>query len=161
MASRPARVLFHPYLFLAESWNGLDEHLLLLTRHLDRAEFEPSVLVHDSDGPQTRILADRASIRALPAPYAATATVIARVRALARLYRAEHIDLVHLHSPVAGGQIVAALAARLARVRATVATYHQIQPWRLPARSRTINRLTHVVSSTTSWLSRPTCAHAG
>jgi glycosyltransferase involved in cell wall biosynthesis len=39
--------------------------------------------------------------------------------------------------------MIAALAARLAGASATVATYHQIQPARLPARSRAINCVTH------------------
>jgi glycosyltransferase involved in cell wall biosynthesis len=143
MTDRRLRVLFHPFFFLAEEWNGMDEHLLLLARHLDRRRFELLVLTHESDGPQTRILSERAGIRAVPAPYAPGAGMLTRLTRLRALYDAERVDLVHLHGPVAGGQLVAALSARLAGAPATVATYHQIQPIRLPMRSRAINYITH------------------
>jgi glycosyltransferase involved in cell wall biosynthesis len=141
--TRRARVLFHPFLFLPEEWNGLDEHLLMLARYLDRERFELSVLIHPSDGPQTQVLAERASMRGIPAPYATSSGGAGRLRGLLRLYRAERFDILHLHSPVAGGQLVSALAGRLARLRAVVATYHQIQPHRQRPRTRLINWFTH------------------
>jgi glycosyltransferase involved in cell wall biosynthesis len=137
------RVLFHPFLYLPEAWNGLDEHLLLLARYLDRGRYDLSVLIHASDGPQTTTLAERAGIHPLHAPHPQNASALSRLRGLAGLYRSRRIDLLHIHSPVAGGQAVAMLAARLAGVRAVVSTYHQIQPWRLAPRSRLINRLAH------------------
>ena len=107
------------------------------------ARFELLVLGHESDGPQTATLAARAGLRLIPAPYSAGTPAPSRLRALRSLYRAEGIDLLHFHSPAAGGQLVPALAARLAGVRASIATYHQVQPWLLPPRSRALNRITH------------------
>src|SRR5215207_1005472 len=98
MPSRPTRVLVHPFLFLPENWNGLDEHLLLLTRYLGRDRFELSVLIHPSDGPQTRVLAERADIRGILAPYPPSASSGRRFIALRDLYRTERFDLLHLHS---------------------------------------------------------------
>jgi L-malate glycosyltransferase len=143
MAQRRFRILLHPFFFLAEEWNGIDEHLLLLAKYLDRERFELLILVHETDGPQSRLLAERAGIPTIDAPYQPGASMITRLRALRNLYASQHVDLVHFHSPVAGGQAVAALAARLAGVSATVATYHQIQPWRLSTKSRAVNYLTH------------------
>jgi glycosyltransferase involved in cell wall biosynthesis len=143
MAAQPWRVLWHPFFFLPERWNGMDEVLFLLSRHLDRSRFELLVLGHESDGPQTATLAARAGLRLIPAPYGAGAPAPSRLRALRSLFRAEGIDLLHFHSPAAGGQLVPALAARLAGVRASLATYHQVQPWLLPPRSRALNRVIH------------------
>jgi glycosyltransferase involved in cell wall biosynthesis len=61
---------------------------------------------------------------------------------LRSLYEREHIDLVHFHSPVAGGQAIPAVAARLAGVNATVATFHQIQDRRLSTKSRAVSYVT-------------------
>ena len=137
------RVLFHPFFFLPENWNGMDEHLLLLARHLEPRDFELLVLGHATDGPQTAHLANRAGIRLIPAPYGPWASRRTRLQALHRLYRTEHIDILHIHSPVVGGQTIAALAARLARVAQTIVTYHQIQPARLPRKSRMSNAIAH------------------
>lgn len=143
MAMRRRRVLFHPFFFLPEPWNGIDEHLRLLVKHLDSERFEFLILEHGDDGPQTRLLAERAGIHIIPAPYARDDSALSRLKALQRLYMAERIDLLHLHSPVAGGQAVPALAARLAGVGGTLATYHQIQPAPLPPQTRVINRFAH------------------
>src|SRR5438445_8392946 len=105
----------------------MDEHLLLLSRHLDRRRFEMLLLTHPSDGPQTQILCERAGIQPVRAPYPVGASTWTRLNALRQLYAVERIDLLHLHSPVVGGQAIPAMAAKLARVSATVATYHQIQ----------------------------------
>jgi glycosyltransferase involved in cell wall biosynthesis len=144
MAQRRFRILLHPFFFLAEEWNGIDEHLLLLAKYLDRERFELLVLVHETDGPQTRLLAERAGIRTIDAPYQPGASTITRLRALRKLYASECVDVVHFHSPAVGGQTVAGLAAKLAGVSATVATYHQIQPWRPSIKGRAVNYLTHL-----------------
>lgn len=144
MVNQQLRVLLHPYFFFAEAWNGIDEHLLLLAKYLDRRQFELIILAHDTDGPQTGRLAERAGMRMINAPYRPGAGARRRLSALRTLYAAERIDLVHFHSPAAGGQAVAALAARLAGVPATLATYHQIQARQLPPRSRAINSLAHL-----------------
>ena len=143
VSNRPLRVLFYPFLFLPEAWNGMDEHMRLLSRYLDPAHFELLVIEHEGDGPQTRTLAERAGIKLLAAPHSPGAGAAAKVRGLRRLFSQEKIDILHIHSPAAGGQAAPALAARLARVRATLATYHQIQSRTLPRRTRLINGLTH------------------
>jgi glycosyltransferase involved in cell wall biosynthesis len=137
-----ARILFHPFHFIPESWNGIDEHLRLLAKYLDRERFDLQVLEHATDGSQTRTLADRAGLRLLAAPFVPGAPAMVRFRALRQLHRSEGIDIVHLHSPAAGGVAVPALAARLAGCR-VIATYHQVQPWRAPPRTRLINRAVH------------------
>ena len=144
MTPRRARLLFYPVHFLPEPWNGIDEHLLLLARSLDRDRFEPLLLHRPRDGPQTQALAERAGIRLVPMPESAGG-VRQRLHALCALLRRERVDILHIHTPAAGGQAIPALAARLAGVRATLVTYHQVQPRRLPARSRTLNSLTHML----------------
>jgi glycosyltransferase involved in cell wall biosynthesis len=135
-------VLFFPFFFLPETWNGMDEHLRLLSAHLDRDRFDLVVAEHPDDGPQTRLLAERAAIRAVSVP-SRNAPAGLRLRRLHRQLRELRVDLLHMHSPVTGGQVIPALAARAARVRATLSTYHQIQPTRLSGHRRVINRLVH------------------
>src|SRR5688500_7615312 len=119
---RPARVLWQPFFYLPERWNGIDEHLLLLARYLDPKRYELLLLTHETDGPQSATLARRAGIRTVAAPYAPGASFLTRVRALRQLYRREGIDLLHLHGPVVGGQLAPTLAARLAGVSGVLAT---------------------------------------
>jgi glycosyltransferase involved in cell wall biosynthesis len=133
-------VLFHPFFFFPEPWNGIDEHLLLLARSLDRDRYEMSVLVHDTDGAQTHVLAERAGIATIHAPYGAgtrSGRVFADLRAL---YARERIGILHLHSPSAAGLAVAAMAAVAAGVRSRVATFHLDQQ-RFENRTRSINRI--------------------
>lgn len=139
---RRLRVLLYPFHFLPEEWNGIDEHLLLLSRYLDRERYELLVLAHESDGPQTWTLAERAGLRLVEAPYRSGEISRERLGALRALYERERIDLVHFHSPVAGGQAIPAVAARLAGVPATVATFHQIQDRRLSTKSRAVSYVT-------------------
>jgi glycosyltransferase involved in cell wall biosynthesis len=142
---RPARVLWQPFFYFPERWNGIDEHLLLLARHLDRKRYELLLLTHESDGPQSALLAQRAGIRTVAAPYAPRASFLTRLRALRRLYRQEGIDLLHLHSPVVGGQLAPTLAARLAGAAGVLATYHQVQPWIQSRRTRLLNAFIHTL----------------
>jgi glycosyltransferase involved in cell wall biosynthesis len=143
MVTPARRVLWQPFFYLSEHWNGMDEHMLHLSRHLDRADYELLLLTHASDGPQAASLAARAGLRAVPAPRAAGSSPLSRIRSLRTLYSREAIDLLHLHSPTVGGQFAAALAARLAGVRVVVATYHQVQMETAGARARAINYLAH------------------
>src|SRR4051812_35450342 len=94
------RILFQPFFFLPERWNGMDEHLLLLARYLSSRQFELLVLGHPSDGPQTRLLAERAGLRYLEAPYGPGASWPVRCARLRALYKRERIDILHMHSPV-------------------------------------------------------------
>lgn len=135
-----ARILWVPTFYLAEAWNGIDEHLLTLARHFDRSEFELVVARRESDGPQTPDLAERASLEVVDGPPHGT-PFAAQVRAYLKLYRASGADLVHVHTPVAGGESRSALAARLAGIPA-VLSVHQIQPDRQRLRSRLVNRVT-------------------
>jgi glycosyltransferase involved in cell wall biosynthesis len=84
-------------------------------------------------------------MRLLPAPHAETAGASARLLALRRLYAAEGVDIAHLHSPSAGGVAMSALAARLAGCRVII-TYHQIQPWQAPLRTRLLNCAVHTLA---------------
>jgi len=143
MTSQRARLLFWPVHFLPEPWNGIDEQLLLLARALDRDRFEPLLLHHPHDGPQTPTLAERAGIRLVPAPEGAGG-IWQRLSALRALLRRERVDILHIHTPAAGGQAIPALAARLAGVRATLVTYQQVQPRPLPPRTRVLNHLVHL-----------------
>jgi glycosyltransferase involved in cell wall biosynthesis len=116
--------------------------MLLLARYLDREGYELAVVEQESDGPQTQLLAQRAGMRLLRVPYDQRTGMAKRVAALRRLLGEEQIALVHIHSPAAGGQLAPALAARLAGCH-VMATYHQIQAWGMPAKTRVLNRLTH------------------
>jgi 2-deoxystreptamine N-acetyl-D-glucosaminyltransferase/2-deoxystreptamine glucosyltransferase len=131
-----------PYFFMPETWNGMDEHMLLLSRHLDRGKFDLAVLGQADDGPQTRLLAERASIPFFSASFAPQTPGPVRCHRLSNFLRREGIDLLHIHTPAAGGLTWPVLAARLAGVKVIV-TCHQIQPWRHPLRTRLFNRFTH------------------
>ncbi|MGH2609529.1 MAG: glycosyltransferase family 4 protein, partial [Tepidiformaceae bacterium] len=134
------RVLLQPFFYLPESWNGIDEHLLLLTRHIDSRDVEFVLALGEHDGPQTTTLAKRAGLSTVRLPGAATGAV-RRVRDLREVYERVRPHILHMHTPAAGGQAAAALAARLAKA-APVLTVHQYQPWQLPVRSRILNRVT-------------------
>lgn len=131
---QPRRVLLLPILFYPEPWNGIMEQLRLLALLADPTRYAFTLGLRPGDGPQTATLAERAGLD------------VARLgdgRSPAELRRAcrEHgIDIVHMHTPSTSGVARLALGARLARVPAVV-TYHQVQPHRLGARSRAVNRL--------------------
>jgi glycosyltransferase involved in cell wall biosynthesis len=136
------KVLFMPFFFLPETWNGIDEHLLLLTRFLDRENYHLAVLKQENHGPQTDLLAARAGIELIEAPFGGVESGPSRSNKLARLLRDREFSILHMHSPSAGGQLWPALGARKAGVRA-IATYHQVQAWRMPVKTRLLNRITH------------------
>jgi glycosyltransferase involved in cell wall biosynthesis len=131
-----------PFFFIPETWNGMDEHMLLLSRHLDRGKYDLAVVGQKNDGPQTSLLADRAHIPFLPAPVASQTQLPVQSWRLSRFLRRERIGLLHIHTPAAGGLLWPALAAQTAGIKVIV-TYHQVQAWRHPRRTRLINRLTH------------------
>jgi glycosyltransferase involved in cell wall biosynthesis len=138
----PKRILVLPFFFLPEAWNGIDEHLLLLSGRLNRSKHQLAVLCQAHDGPQTQTLAERAGIELINAPYEPDTPGPERCRRLRRLLKGERFSVLHMHSPVAGGQFWPALAARMAGVK-TAVTYHQVQPWRMPLKTRVLNRVTH------------------
>lgn len=142
MAARRRVVFFYPFHFIAESWNGVDEHLRLLAAYLDRDRYDLIVAEHPGDGSQTATLAETAGIRRVPVG-ARDRPPLARVRELRALMREVGVTLLHMHSPTAGGQAVPALAARASAVAATLATYHQIQPRRLSLKARIVNAVAH------------------
>jgi glycosyltransferase involved in cell wall biosynthesis len=143
MTKPRVRILHLPFFYFPEAWNGIDEHLLLLARHIDRARFEFLLMSHPHDGTQTTTLAERAAMPMLNAPCGSDTNPSHRLRALTEIFREQHIDVLHLHSPVVGGQFIPALAARMAGVPAVIASYHQFQSDPLPPLSRVISRVTH------------------
>jgi glycosyltransferase involved in cell wall biosynthesis len=151
VATSPCRVLFMPFFFLPETWNGMDEHMLLLSRYLDASRYQTVVLAQEDHGPQTALLAERAGIELLVAPYKPGDAGPVRLRHLREILLSGGFSLLHVHSPVAGGLLWPSLAARMARAK-TIVTYHQVQPWRMPLKTRAMNRLTH------AWLVAKTLA---
>jgi glycosyltransferase involved in cell wall biosynthesis len=139
------RVLFFPTFFLPERWNGMDEHMLMLARHLDRERFELAVAEHVADGEQTQLLAERAKICLTKAPEDLGIGRYTHLSNLRDFFRRECPSVLHLHSPTVGGQLLPALAARMAGVKRIVSTYQQIQPHRLSRKSRLISAFTHSV----------------
>ncbi len=133
------RVLFQPFFYLPEAWNGIDEHLLLLSRHLDRKRFELVLAATSGDGTQTETLAQRAglSLARLPEPASARLNSLVRLR---NFYEEVGADVVHMHTPAFGGQARFGLAARAAGAVPLV-TVHQIMPNQLSRRGRVTNRL--------------------
>jgi len=123
----------------------MDEHMLMLACHLDSERFDLAVAEHVHDGEQTQLLAERARIRLTKAPEDSGMGRFSQLSDLRDFFRRERPSVLHLHSPTVGGQLLPALAARLAGVKRVVSTYQQIQPQRLPQKSRLISAFTHSV----------------
>lgn len=130
----PRRVLLLPILFYPEPWNGIMEHVRLLSMLADPARYTFVLAVRPGDGDQTATLADRGGLEVVRLGEARSPAE------LRRICRRHGIDLVHAHTPSTSGVARLAMGARLARVPMVV-TYHQVQPHRLGARSRAINRI--------------------
>jgi glycosyltransferase involved in cell wall biosynthesis len=127
-------VLYVPMLFGAERWNGIMEHVRILVGALGPS-IEPLVAVRHADGEQTPVLAQLTGMQ--PRRLGDRRSALE----LARLCRRERIDIVHIHTPVAGGVPRLALGARLARA-AVIVTYHQVQLEPAGRGRRALNRLT-------------------
>jgi glycosyltransferase involved in cell wall biosynthesis len=127
-------VLYVPMLFGAERWNGIMEHVRILVGALGPS-IEPLVAVRHADGEQTPVLAQLTGMQ--PRRLGDRRSALE----LARLCRRERIDIVHIHTPVAGGVPRLALGARLARA-AVIVTYHQVQLEPAGRARCALNRLT-------------------
>ena len=133
-AAPPIRVLYVPMLFGAERWNGIMEHLRILVDELGRSVV-PVLAVRSADGEQTPTLAERTGMEICRMGDRRSA------RELWRACRHRAVDVVHIHTPVAGGVPRLALGARLAGVPVVV-TMHQVQLARSGVTRRVLNRLT-------------------
>lgn len=115
---------------------GAENAMFMLLESLDRAEWEPTLLLEDAPGVEP--LAERAAALAVPVrrvkPMPLGLTGARRVPALARLLRRERPDVFHAHmsSPVACKWGLA--AAVLARVPAVLGTV-QVGEYEPPDRS--------------------------
>jgi glycosyltransferase involved in cell wall biosynthesis len=76
---------------------------------------------------------------------------LAVLRALLRLMRAEHFDIVHVHSAKAG--VLGRLAARLCKVPVVVCTIHGRDPW-WPASAEEGHRIDDLMPAPQRWLFR-------
>ena len=129
---------------------GAENAMFMLLESLDRAAWEPTLLLDDAPG--TEPLAERAAALRVPVrrvpPMPLGLTGARRVPALARLLRHERPDVFHAHmsSPVACKWALA--AAVLARVPAALGTVQvgQYEPpdrsayWQLRALARGVDR---------------------
>jgi glycogen synthase len=119
---------------------GMEEHVELLARHLDRERFEVFAVCPDwaPIEPFTRSLGEAADHIALRTPdrrYGVRRMLIETFR-LARQMREWGIQVVHMHSTSYRGQYYAFLAARLAGVRKVYVTEHLAPDHELPRGER-------------------------
>jgi glycosyltransferase involved in cell wall biosynthesis/aminoglycoside phosphotransferase (APT) family kinase protein len=129
---------------------GAENAMFMLLASLDRAEWEPTLLLEDAAG--TEPLAERAAALDVPvrriAPLPLGLTGARRVPALARLLRRERPDVFHAHmsSPVAcKWGLTAALLARVPAVLGTVQVGGYEPPdrsayWQLRVLARGVDR---------------------
>lgn len=128
---------------------GAENAMFMLLASLDRAEWEPTLLLEDAAG--TEPLAERAAALGVPvrriAPLPLGLTGARRVPALARLLRRERPEVFHAHmsSPVAcKWGLTAAVLARVPAVLGTVQV-GEYEPdrssyWQLRALARGVDR---------------------
>src|SRR6478672_13763594 len=107
---------------------GMEEHVELLARHLDRECFEVFAVCPDWEPtePFSRSLSEAADHIALRTPdrrYGVQRMLLETLR-LARQLREWRIQVIHMHSTSYRGQYYAFLAARLAGVRKVYVTEH-------------------------------------
>lgn len=124
-ASRRRRVVLFTN---SVTMGGMERHVELLARELDRERFEVFAVC-----PQWTETDDLARALGLTADHLATITPdrrygllsqLTEVRRLLRQLRAWRVDVVHLHSTTYRGQIWAMIAARLAGARRVYVTEH-------------------------------------
>jgi glycogen synthase len=119
---------------------GMEEHVELLARHLDRDRFEVFAVCPDwaPIEPFSRSLGEAADHIALRTPdrrYGVRRMLLETFR-LARQMREWRIQVVHMHSTSYRGQYYAFLAARLAGVRKVYVTEHLAPDRELPRGER-------------------------
>jgi len=119
---------------------GMEEHVELLARHLDRQRFDVFAVCPDWEPtePFSRSLGEAADHIALRTPdrrYGLWRMLIETFQ-LARQLRQWRIQVVHMHSTAFRGQYYAFLAARLAGVRRIYVTEHLAPDHELPRGER-------------------------
>lgn len=124
---------------------GMERHVELLARHLDRRRVEVFALCPDwapSDALR-RTLADLADHVAIITPdnRAGRWRQITETMRFLRQMRAWKIQVMHAHSTTYRGQVVAYLAARLAGVRRIYVTEHLAPDAPVPPRERWLRNL--------------------
>jgi glycosyltransferase involved in cell wall biosynthesis len=107
---------------------GMEKHVVLLAKHLDREEFEVLAIAPDwaptsAFTADLREAADRVELVTPDRRYGARRQVFEAGR-LTKLLRDQRIDVVHLHSTTYTGQGMASLCARLGGVHRTYITEH-------------------------------------
>lgn len=122
------------------SVGGMEEHVELLARHLDRERFEVFAVCPDWEPtePFSRSLGEAADHIALRTPdrrYGVRRMLLETFR-LARQMRQWRIQVIHMHSASYYGQYYAFLAARLAGVRKIFVTEHLAPDHDLPRGER-------------------------
>jgi glycosyltransferase involved in cell wall biosynthesis len=119
---------------------GMEEHVELLARHLDRQRFEVFAICPDWQpiAPFRRSLSEVTDYLATITPdrrHGPWRQIIETLR-LARQIRQWRIQVMHMHSTTYRGQYYAFLAARLAGVRQVYVTEHLAPEQALPSRER-------------------------
>lgn len=123
------RVLFDRVSTFLPLWGGIEEHIVTLGRHLAAMGHEPLFLIRAEYDNDIRARLSTAGIRciedaALIAFQGRRPQVSQWLPALQKILRREQIDVLHIHSSLAGHEIWDAMAARAVRVPAIVCTYH-------------------------------------
>jgi glycogen synthase len=119
---------------------GMEEHVVLLGRHLDRSRFEVFSVCPD----YPEVASFRVALEAASDDLAALACDYQHLGGfwkLVRQMRAWRVDVVHMHSGWWRGNILAYLAAKLAGAKAVVITEHQAPDAPEPFLPRVIRNL--------------------
>lgn len=124
---------------------GMEEHVELLARHLDRQQFEVFAACPDWQPTEAfhQSLAAAADHTALITPdrrHGRRRQITETIR-LARLLRKWRIQVMHMHSTTYRGQYWAFVAARIAGVKAIYVTEHLAPDAELPPRERWLRNL--------------------
>lgn len=133
--NRRLRVLIDMVGMYSPEWGGMQEHVLILSRHLSQLGHAPALIPHVSYPARIRERFEAEGIRWIEDPQlmasdGAFPSVRQWMPALRALLLREHIDIYHIHSALMGSEIWAVLVARSIG-RAPVMTYH-LPPRSLP-----------------------------
>lgn len=124
---------------------GMEEHVELLARHLDRERFEVFAICPEwrATAPFAQSLAETVDHIAhiTPDQRHGTVKLYTETLKLARQIREWRIDVVHMHSTTYRGQYYAFLAARMAGVKHIYVTEHLAPERELPLLERQIRNL--------------------
>ncbi len=118
---------------------GVERLVISVLSHLDRARFEPSIILLRERG----VLADEAEAAGLPVMLSPMRTRLSPpgLMRLSRLFRQLRLDIVHAH--MYRSNTPATIAARMAGVPICIAHIHNVQTletWRQRAMDRFLNR---------------------